>query len=256
MTISLHQELHRNLLDASPARLSFTRKAYQMLPTLDRPRVLDIGCGRGGPTLELARLSGGEVVGLDIDQPSLDELATRIEEAGLWHRVWAVNGSLLAMDFPAESFDILWSEGSIQFIGFERGLAKWRRFIKPCGFLVVHVATWLRPDPPAEIVRLWASPGSATRTAAEYIAQIPTGGYDLIGHFALPADFWWLDYYLPLQERVIELRKEHLEDREVREALERQQREIDVYRSHARWAGSAYYLMQKRDDLDTVAADV
>jgi SAM-dependent methyltransferase len=255
MTISLHQELHRNLLDASPARLSFTRKAYQMLPRLNGPRILDVGCGRGGPTLELARLSGGEVVGLDIDRRSLEILAAKAEEAGLSQHVWAVTGSLLSLDFPAESFDIVWSEGSIQFIGFERGLAEWRRFLKPGGYLVVHAATWLRPDPPAEIVRSWDCGRQETRTAAEYVAQIPIAGYDLLRHFPLPEDFWWLDYYLPLQQRVLELRDEYTGDQEVQMALDRRQHEIDEYRNHIEWAGSAYYLMQKRGTLGG-AADV
>jgi SAM-dependent methyltransferase len=248
MTFNLQQELHRDLLSASPARLGFTRRAYQMLPRLDRPRILDIGCGRGGPTLELARLSGGEVIGVDIDRVGLDELAAAAEQAGLSHRVRAVNGSLLSMDFPAESFDIIWSEGSIQFIGFEQGLSEWRHFIKPEGFLVVHAATWLRPHPPAEIVCRWDTPRLVTRMAAEYIAHIPAGGYELIGHFPLPDDFWWLDYYVPLQERVFELRKEYAGDQEMQEALDRQQQEIDVYRHHVKWAGSAYYLMQKQGE--------
>jgi cyclopropane fatty-acyl-phospholipid synthase-like methyltransferase len=51
---------------------------------LTRPRILDVGCGPGGPTLELARLSDGEIIGLDIHQPSLDKLSRRIEEAGLY----------------------------------------------------------------------------------------------------------------------------------------------------------------------------
>jgi SAM-dependent methyltransferase len=245
MAIDLHQELHKGFPSASPARCSFVRKAYKTLPALDRPRILDIGCGRGGPTLELARLSGGEVVGLDIDQPSLDELAAEAVRAGLSDRVQVLNGSMFSMDFPAESFDILWSEGSIQFIGFEQGLSEWRRFLRPRGFLVVHAGTWLRPHPPAEIVRRWDTPRLVTRTAAEYIAQIPAGGYDLVGHFVLPDDFWWLDYYLPLQQRVSELREEYDEEQDVLEALDAQQREIDVYRDHIKWAGSAYYLMQK-----------
>jgi len=33
----------------------YTRKAYLMLPELDKPRILDIGCGSGVPTMELAR---------------------------------------------------------------------------------------------------------------------------------------------------------------------------------------------------------
>ena len=45
-----------------------------MLPELAKPRILDMGCGSGIPTLELARLSRGEAIGIDIDQPALDTI--------------------------------------------------------------------------------------------------------------------------------------------------------------------------------------
>ena len=42
----------------------YTKKAFHLLPELDKPRILDIGCGSGVPTMELARLSNGEIIGL------------------------------------------------------------------------------------------------------------------------------------------------------------------------------------------------
>ena len=45
--------------------LKYTRKAFGMLPQMDRPRILDIGCGSGIPTMELAKLSQGEITGID-----------------------------------------------------------------------------------------------------------------------------------------------------------------------------------------------
>ncbi len=74
--------------------LKYTRKAFRMLPQIDKPRILDIGCGSGVPTLELARLSQGEIVGIDIDQPALDKLTSKIKEAGLTDRVQGVNCSI------------------------------------------------------------------------------------------------------------------------------------------------------------------
>lgn len=60
----------------------YTRKAFQMLPGLDKPEILDIGCGSGVPTIELARLSNGQIIGLDIQQFLLDELKRKGEKAG------------------------------------------------------------------------------------------------------------------------------------------------------------------------------
>ncbi len=118
--------------------VKYTRKAFQMLPRLDKPRILDVGCGSGIPTMELAKLSGGEIIGLDIDERLLDVLAGKIKKAGLSDRVKVMKRSIFTMDFPPASFDIIWAEGSISVVGFERGLREWRQFLKPNGFLAVH----------------------------------------------------------------------------------------------------------------------
>jgi len=132
-------ESYRTQKDHLRENLSkYTRKAFQMLPELDGPRILDLGCGRGVPTMQLARLSEGQIIGLDINQTFLDELTKKIKDAGLSNRVRTLKRSMLKMDFPGESFNLIWAEGSISKIGFERGLKEWRRFLKPNGFLVVH----------------------------------------------------------------------------------------------------------------------
>ena len=85
----------------------YTRKALKMLPNLEKPRILDIGCGSGVPTIELAKLSNGEIIGIDIKQSLLDRLNRRIEEECSSNRVKAVKCSLFEIDFPDESFDII-----------------------------------------------------------------------------------------------------------------------------------------------------
>lgn len=159
----------------------YTRKAFQMLPQLDRPRILDIGCGRGVPTLELARLSSGQVIGLDIDEISLNECARKIKQEGLSKRVKTARCSMQDMDFPCETFDIIWAEGSIGTVGLERGLREWRRFLKPNRFLVVH-------DDSVDLDKK--------------LKTIPASGYRLLRHFRLSSDIWQREYYGPPQRAV------------------------------------------------------
>ena len=116
----------------------YTAKAFQMLPRMDRPRILDVGCGTGVPTLKLAELGQGHVVGLDIDQDAIERLKRKITESGLSDRVEALSCSMSDMDFPKESFDIIWAEGSIDCIGFKKGLMEWKPLLKPKGCLAVH----------------------------------------------------------------------------------------------------------------------
>jgi SAM-dependent methyltransferase len=224
----------------------YTRKAFHMLPELDKPRILDVGCGSGVPTMELARLSNGQITGLDINQPLLDRLTRKVKKAGLSDRVKAVNCSMFDMDFPDESFDIIWAEGSTFIIGFERALKEWRRFLKPKGWLVAHEFTWSRPDTPQEVYNYWKElADSGIKTVREYLEQIPACGYDVVGYFTLPEDSWWVEYCGPLENRIQELRPRCINDSRALEVLDEEQREIDLSRKYHEWYGSAFFIMKK-----------
>jgi SAM-dependent methyltransferase len=238
-------EIHEGLPRQGVGRNEYTRRAYEMLPPLREPRILDVGCGSGAPTLELTRVSGGQVTGLDVHQPYLDELSRRAEAAGLADRVAARNGSMLCMDLPDESFDLVWAEGSIFIIGFDRGLEEWRQLIRPGGFLVVHDVAWLLPDPPDELREFWSEAYPPMRDISENLAAIPPRGYEVLGHFPLPDDAWWVEYYEPLEERLPELRVKHAGDAEAQALLEDSQREIDMLRRYPGWYGSVFFLMRK-----------
>lgn len=227
------------------ARLEFTRQAFRALSGLKKPRILDVGCGIGGPTLELAELSDAEIVALDINQAALDELSRKAAEAGVADRITVVNRSMLDMDFAEESFDVIWSEGAVSAIGFSKALERWRKFLRPGGFLVIHEATWLRDDPPPEVKSHWQRNHPAMQTALLYTEEIRRYGYELVAHIPLPEDIWWVDYYGPLEERLRELRGER-SDPKLQKLIAEQQREIDLYKRSRKWYGSAFFVMRRR----------
>ncbi len=243
---NLVAELHEGLLQAGPVRLELTRRAYRMIPRLSRPRILDVGCGEGGPTLELARLSGGEVVGLDIHRPSLERLQKRTDEAGLADRVRVKACSMLEMDFPDEMFDIIWSEGSIHIVGFEQGLRAWRRFVKPAGFLVVHEGIRPQGELPPELRERWHGAYQNIKTAGEYLEAIVARGYVLVGQFRVPADVWWSEYFAPLAECIRTLRERHADDAEACAVLNQEEAEIGLFKKYPDWYGSSFFVVQKR----------
>ena len=205
--------------------LKYTRRAFRMLPQLDKPHILDIGCGSGVPTMELARLSSGEIIGLDIDQDMLHVLREKVEKAGLSNRVKAVKCSLTDMEFPDESFDIIWAEGSIHVIGFKRGLQEWRRLLRPDGFLVVH-------DEKGDV--------------GEKLDQISSAGYELIGYFELDEKTWWTEYFVPLGRLVVETRAKYPDAPGVLEAVNDAQREIDMFKKNPECNISVCFVMKRR----------
>ena len=76
MSVDIIQELELEKLRQK--LLKYTREAYYLLPEMDKPNILDIGCGTGIPTLELAELSNGEITGIDIDGAALDKFKKRV----------------------------------------------------------------------------------------------------------------------------------------------------------------------------------
>jgi len=193
-----------------------------LLPELDKPHILDVGCGLGVPTIELAKLSEGEVVGLDIDQSLLDELNRKIKREGLSNYVTTGKCSMFEMDFPDESFNIIWAEGSISVIGFERGLKEWRRLLKPDGFLVVH---------------------AETKNMSNKLKKIPSYGYNLFNQFSLPEDAHWTEYYRPLEIRIKELQAKYKNNPGALQMLRKHQNEIDMVKRNPRKYSSAFYIM-------------
>ena len=82
--MELMYELYADMPRQGPGSNGSTEKAYLLLqPVIDKPRILDMGCGSGIQTVELARLSKGFVLGLDNHQPFLEKLKNRVGEAGL-----------------------------------------------------------------------------------------------------------------------------------------------------------------------------
>jgi ubiquinone/menaquinone biosynthesis C-methylase UbiE len=204
--------------------VQYTRQAFHMLPLFDHPRILDIGCGSGIPTLELAQLSDGEIIAIDIDQLLLDQLAQKVEVAGLSTRVQVIKCSLFEITFPDESFDIVWTEGVIGLIGFAKGVANWRRLISPDGFLVVH---------------------DDSNDLAKKLQVISDCGYQLFDYFLLPEDAWWNDYYCPLELHLNQLTKKYSNNPSALKQLNEYRYQIDLARKHPTLYQSAFFLMQK-----------
>jgi ubiquinone/menaquinone biosynthesis C-methylase UbiE len=143
-------EIHSGLPREGPGCFAATQRAFDMLTLPPRPKILDVGCGPGQQTMDLASMCEGEIVALDNHAPYLAEVRARAARLGFSRRVTACLGDMAKLPFPSGSFDCIWSEGAIYIIGFARGLELWRPFLKPGGFIAVSEITWLRADAPGD----------------------------------------------------------------------------------------------------------
>ena len=70
--------------------------------------VADLGCGVGGPLLEIASFSGASIVGVNRNAYQLERARNRTEEAGLTHLAEFLHCDFLNVDAPDESFDAVY----------------------------------------------------------------------------------------------------------------------------------------------------
>jgi len=239
--------VHSGLPREGPGSAACTGRALDMAGRLPAtPRVLDIACGPGMQTMDLARLlPGSRIVALDNHMPFLEEVGRRAEARGVAERIEIVLGDMRSLSFPPASFDLLWCEGAAYMMGLAQALRAWRPMLAPAGRLALSEAVWLRPDAPEAVRRCWSDDYPAMGDIASRRAIVAECGYRLLGDFVLPPQAWWDDYYTPMQARLRQLAPRYAENAAPTAVLRACQEEIDAHARFSDWYGYVFLVMSK-----------
>lgn len=94
----------------------FGRKAMDLVRVAPGEHVLDVGCGCGDTTIELAECVGpeGRVLGIDLSTPMLERAKQRAESEGLAN-VAFVRGDAQTYRFPQGKFHVIFSRFGVMF---------------------------------------------------------------------------------------------------------------------------------------------
>lgn len=230
----------------APGSESSTQKAADILDRRDEPlEILDIGCGNGIHSLLLAKLfPNATITAVDNHGPFIDNLNQAAAAQGLAHRVKGQVADMFHLPFEPESFDMIWSEGAIYIIGFQRGLHEWKQLLKPDGALICSEIVWLTETPSQEIADFWKDECPNMGTVEANIQMIKEAGYTSLGHFVLPPRDW-LDYYEPLQQNLDRMNEEEGHLSTVQEVTQALQGEIDMYHQYGHEYSYAFFVMTK-----------
>ena len=238
-------QVFESLPRQGPGCAGATKHVFSLLPPLPYDaKILDVGCGSGTQTRDLATLTSGTITAVDNHQPFLDILAAKAGHASLSSRIKPVCASMDALPFEPGQFDLIWSEGAIFIVGFEQGLSLWKPFLRKGGYMVVSDADWFLPNPPAELMKWWESEGYVPVSEDEMKERVRRAGLRLIATYRLPEAGWWDNYYVPLLAQIKELRMTHGSDPAHAALLDSLEHEAEVYRKYKQYYGYTFFIMQ------------
>jgi cyclopropane fatty-acyl-phospholipid synthase-like methyltransferase len=198
--------------------LKYMAEAVSLLPKINNPKILDIGCGTGVPTVWLAENFGGTITAIDTDKSALEWLQVKITDKKLEDQITTINMSFF--DLKSEPcFDIILAEGFLNIIGFEQGFVKMIGLLKDSGFFVIH---------------------DENRDHEMKCDFIRENYCDLIGTVLLDDTVWWNHYYKKLEIEISNLniwREKQLYESDIKE--------IELYKLNPSQFQSIYYIIRR-----------
>ena len=208
-------------------------------------KIADLGCGTGVQTMVLAQNTEATITALDLYAGSIDKLNATAAKLGLQHRVKGIVASMDNLLFQKDEFDLIWSEGAIANIGFEKGLNHWRDFLKKAGYIAVTYESWFTDERPAEIEKWWMDAVPEITTIGHNIAIMQKTGYIPVAAFALPEHCWINNYFMPQKARQEEFLKKHAGNKAVENMIAFLRREADLYLKYKQYYGYVFYIGKK-----------
>ena len=200
--------------------LKYLAEAVSLLPEANNPRILDIGCGTGVPTIWLSENYGGMITAIDTDGNELERLNTKIIDKKLENKITTINISFFDLKAEPFYFDIILAEGFLNIIGFEPGFLKLAEMLKGGGYFVIH-DEYKDHEKKCDFIR--------------------KNHCDLVGTVFLDESVWWNDYYKQLEEEI-----ESLDVIQKNDLFKAELNEIELYKKDPSSFRSIYYVVRRQ----------
>lgn len=239
-------EYFSHLERQGPGSPEVTIKALSFVEGLNQAsRMADIGCGTGGQTMVLAQHTQGMITGIDLFPRFIELFNEQAVKLNVHEKVKGIVGSMDQLPFQNEELDLIWSEGAIYNIGFERGINEWRKFLKPGGTIAVTEVSWFTDKRPEEIESFWVEAYAEINTIPQKVDQLQKAGYTPIATFVLPETCWTDHFYAPQVQAQESFLRKYAGDHTVEELIANQRHEARLYSKYKDYYGYVFYVGKK-----------
>jgi len=229
-----------------PGSPEMTAMALRFIDNLtQKSKIADIGCGTGGQTMILGQNTAGTITGIDIFPEFIGIFNENAEKLNLQDRVKGIVGSMDNLPFQDEEFDLIWCEGAIYNIGFEKGLREWRKYLKKNGCIAVTEASWYTNERPSEIEDYWIHHYPDITTISNNVAAMQKSGFIPISVFTLPEHCWTDNYFIPQIPVYEYFLKKYDGNKTVEEFIEGNRHEEKMYQTYKKYYGYVFYIGKK-----------
>jgi sarcosine/dimethylglycine N-methyltransferase len=162
--------------------LATTRDQAERIALTQDSRVLDVGCGIGGPARYLAHMYGCRVEGIDLTPELVETGRVLTERCKLTDRVVLQLGNAIDLPYPDQTFDVVWCQNVAMNIADKAGLfAGVHRVLKPGG---LFTSTEYSAGPGGDIIFpvSWAYDASINFLESEEVmrARYQTAGFRIL----------------------------------------------------------------------------
>jgi len=83
------------------------------------------------------------------------------------------------------------------------------------------------------------------KSIEDNVKMIQSHGYTLIARFKLPEASWWTNYYTPLEQNLVKLKKKYRNDKERINQLEEVSLEINMFRKYSTYYSYVFFITKK-----------
>ncbi len=229
-----------------PGSREATIKALGFIDNIDvKSKIVDLGCGTGAQTIVLAENTPCSITAIDIYPGFIAKLNENVRKLNLQSRVKGIIGSMDKLEFENNELDLIWSEGAIYNIGFEKGLKYWNKFLKKGGYVAVTEASWFRDEQPEEIYDFWSEAYPEIDTIPNKIAQMQNAGYIVVASFILPEVCWNENFFKPAVKLQEEFLNKYKGNKSAEEFIKYEKYHAYLYDKYKDYYGYVFYIGKK-----------